>query len=74
LRKSYGTQAVLEGIDLTVRIGEVVALLGPSGSGKSTLLRCINHLENPDSGMIRVGGRRLGFQDDGRPLSPRRSP
>jgi polar amino acid transport system permease protein len=71
LRKSYGVHAVLEGIDLTVRIGEVVALLGPSGSGKSTLLRCINHLENPDSGIIRVGGRRLGFRDDGRPLSPR---
>src|SRR5258708_4165764 len=71
LRKNYGAQSVLEGVDLTVRIGEVVALLGPSGSGKSTLLRCINHLENPDSGMIRVGGRRLGFRDDGRPLSPR---
>lgn len=68
LRKNYGAQTVLEGVDLTVRIGEVVALLGPSGSGKSTLLRCINHLENPDSGIVRVGGRRLGFRDDGRPM------
>jgi len=71
LRKNYDAQTVLSGIDLTVRIGEVVALLGPSGSGKSTLLRCINHLENPDSGIVRVGGRRLGFRDDGRSLSPR---
>ncbi|MGY3615163.1 amino acid ABC transporter permease/ATP-binding protein [Bradyrhizobium sp. USDA 10063] len=71
LRKSYGAQSVLDGLDLTVRVGEVIALLGPSGSGKSTLLRCINHLENWDAGTVRVGGRRLGFDDDGRPLSPR---
>jgi polar amino acid transport system permease protein len=71
LRKSYGAQTVLDGLDLTVRIGEVVALLGPSGSGKSTLLRCINHLESWDGGTVRVGGRRLGFRDDGRALSPR---
>ncbi|MGY3603584.1 MULTISPECIES: amino acid ABC transporter permease/ATP-binding protein [unclassified Bradyrhizobium] len=71
LRKSYGAQDVLDGLDITVRVGEVIALLGPSGSGKSTLLRCINHLENWDAGTVRVGGRRLGFDDDGRPLSPR---
>jgi polar amino acid transport system permease protein len=71
LRKAYQGNTVLNRLDLTVRIGEVIALLGPSGSGKSTLLRCINHLENWDSGTVRVGGRRLGFRDDGKRLSPR---
>ena len=71
LCKRYGDQIVLRGLDLTVHSGEVVALMGPSGSGKSTLLRCINLLEEWESGMIRVGGRRLGFREDGRKLSPR---
>src|SRR6202140_737986 len=56
---------------MTVRDGEVVALLGPSGSGESTLLRCINHLEGWDAGTVKVGRRRMGFREDGKPLSPR---
>lgn len=56
LHKAYGDNVVLRGIDLDVRRGEVVVVLGPSGSGKSTMLRCVNLLETPTSGSIVVEG------------------
>ena len=56
LYKSYGQDEVLKGINLTVKSGEIVVIIGPSGTGKSTLLRCINRLETPDKGSVRVGG------------------
>lgn len=56
LHKSFGDLQVLQGLDFTVSTGEVVCVLGPSGSGKSTLLRCLNRLEEPDSGTILIDG------------------
>jgi len=59
LRKSYGAQEVLKGIDLQVQPGEVIAIIGKSGSGKSTLLRCINGLEEFQQGGVAVAGQPL---------------
>lgn len=56
LKKSFGNNAVLKGINATVNKGEVLTIIGSSGSGKSTLLRCINLLEKPTSGEIRYEG------------------
>ncbi|MEM1266714.1 MAG: amino acid ABC transporter ATP-binding protein [Pseudomonadota bacterium] len=56
LRKSFGGTEVLSGIDLDVAERELVFVLGPSGSGKSTLLRCLNRLEEPEAGEIRLAG------------------
>jgi polar amino acid transport system ATP-binding protein len=60
LRKSFGANEILKGIDLSVYSGQTVFIIGPSGSGKSTLLRCCNRLETPDSGTVRVDGVDLG--------------
>ncbi len=57
IRKSFGTLEVLKGVDLKVIQGECVCILGPSGSGKSTFLRCLNRLEQPDSGSMLLEGR-----------------
>ncbi|MBK8086070.1 MAG: amino acid ABC transporter ATP-binding protein [Devosia sp.] len=59
LRKSYGDLHVLKGVSIAARQGEVVALIGSSGSGKSTLLRCINMLEVPESGTIKVADEEI---------------
>ena len=59
LKKVYGDLVVLNGIDLEVKEGEVVCLIGPSGSGKSTLLRCLNYLEQPTDGTIEMTGYSL---------------
>ncbi|MBM9512396.1 amino acid ABC transporter ATP-binding protein [Desulfogranum marinum] len=56
LHKSFGSLEVIKGVDLHVKTGEVVCIIGPSGSGKSTVLRCINRLEKPTSGRIIVDG------------------
>ena len=59
VRKSFGDNLVLDGIDLQVASGEVLVVIGPSGSGKSTLLRCVNLLEPVDSGRIFFEGEEL---------------
>ncbi|MCG8531464.1 MAG: amino acid ABC transporter ATP-binding protein [Desulfovibrionales bacterium] len=63
LHKSYGDIEVIKGVDLNVKQGEVVVILGPSGSGKSTVLRCINRLEEITSGNIIVDGYDLYAAD-----------
>ena len=64
LTKRYGKHTVLDGIDLRVVQGQIAAIVGPSGAGKSTLARCINLLERPTSGSIRVSGQELTHHVD----------
>ena len=59
LQKKFGDDVILDGVDLTVRKGEVVVILGSSGCGKSTLLRCINGLEPIDGGSILIDGEAI---------------
>nr|WP_176953283.1 amino acid ABC transporter ATP-binding protein [Glycomyces sambucus] len=63
LRKRFGDNEVLRGIDLEIAEGEVVCLIGPSGSGKSTLLRCVNLLEEPTEGAITAAGHDMTAPD-----------
>ena len=62
VRKSFGKNEVLKGVDLSVKKGEVVVVLGPSGSGKTTLLRCINFLEAADDGELTIGDTKISFK------------
>jgi polar amino acid transport system ATP-binding protein len=61
--KRFGSLTVLDGVDLSVKRGQVVVIIGPSGSGKTTLLRCINHLEKIDSGRIYIQGEMIGYRE-----------
>jgi polar amino acid transport system ATP-binding protein len=63
IHKSFGDLEILKGISLQVRRGEVVVLIGASGSGKTTFIRCINLLEDIQSGRIRVSGRAMGYRE-----------
>ncbi|WP_412521351.1 amino acid ABC transporter ATP-binding protein [Staphylococcus simulans] len=63
LKKNFGSNEVLKNIELEIKAGEVVAIIGPSGGGKSTLLRCINLLEQPDSGEIIFEGTNILDKD-----------
>lgn len=59
IRKSFGDKQVLNGIDLELRYGEHLAIIGPSGGGKSTLIRCLNMLETPDEGELLFEGKQI---------------
>lgn len=70
LTKQFNGQVVLNGIDLEVKEGEVIAIIGPSGSGKTTFLRCLNFLEQPTSGRIKVGDIEI---DTSKPINQQQS-
>jgi polar amino acid transport system ATP-binding protein len=70
LKKSYGSVAAVRGVSLTVKRGDAQFIIGPSGCGKSTFLRCINLLEEPSGGSLRVASTTIDF-DSGRHLSAR---
>jgi polar amino acid transport system substrate-binding protein len=72
LRKSFGSLHVLRDISLEVRPGEVISVIGPSGTGKSTFLRCLNLLEQPSGGTIRINGQDILSPDADVPLLRRR--
>lgn len=72
LHKYFGKNEVLKGIDLDIKAGEVVVIIGPSGSGKSTLLRCATMLETIDDGMITYLGKKAAWIENGKPVFPKK--
>lgn len=64
LHKSFGDNHILKGIDLEISRGEATFIIGPSGSGKTTLLRCMNLLEKPNKGIIRIGENEISFNEN----------
>jgi histidine transport system ATP-binding protein len=64
IHKQYGNKAVLKGVSLTAEKGDVISIIGSSGSGKSTFLRCINFLEKPNAGAIRLGSEDIRLGSD----------
>ena len=62
VKKAFGDNVILKGVDVTVQKGDVVVILGPSGSGKTTLLRCINFLEKADEGQMTIGDMSVDFK------------
>jgi polar amino acid transport system ATP-binding protein len=68
LTKTFGGHTVLSGVSLEIKEGETVVIIGPSGSGKTTFLRCLNYLERPDTGLVRLRGVPVGIDQHNRPL------
>ena len=66
LKKSFGDNHVLRGVDLKVEKGEIVTMIGPSGAGKTTLLRSLNWLDAPDAGTIRIDDAEIDERREGR--------
>jgi polar amino acid transport system ATP-binding protein len=71
LHKRFGETEVLKGIDFSLEKGQVMSIIGSSGSGKTTLLRCINFLERPNKGVMKVKGETLFDADDPSTFSER---
>ncbi len=73
LQKAYAGKTVLDGVSFTVAEAETVAIIGQSGLGKTTLLRCLNRLEQPDAGVVRLDGQDISGVASGREMARRRT-